>query len=166
MKIIAGIAVGTVLLWIVVVWVRPWARKKPWAAGFFAAIEPFEIFFYGKSETLLKARAKMVLGLLLTSLTQIGTLDLSPLMPLVPDQYATLVQVAFNLIPLIITVGGWVDEKLRDDTTKPLVLVSVAAEDMTPAVVEAIENADAAKIEAVAVVTEQAAMSDASDGGD
>lgn len=140
MKIIIIIAVICVWFSAYVVWIRPWLRKKIWAQPFFAAIEPIEIALWGKSETILRARAKMALGIILTTLTQIGTLDITPLMPIVPEDYRTMVTVAFNLIPMIITIGGWMDEKMRDDTTMRREMVAVpmnASPEVKAAVVEA-----------------------------
>jgi len=125
MKLLLVIAFVSVLFSAYVVWGRPWLRKAEWAKPFFTFIEPVEIALWWKSETVLKARAKMVLGVLLTFLAQIGTLDLTPIMPFVPDQYEPTLRALFNLLPLILTVGGWVDEKLRKDTTKPLEVVAI-----------------------------------------
>lgn len=135
---------------------REWLKRQPWAQGFFAWIEPIEIVLFRKSETILFARMKILSGLILTLLTQIGSIDLTPLMPLVPDKYEPLVRGAFNLMPLIITIMGWMDESLRKTTTKPLELVAVPEAKMTPEAVEAIAVADLAKAEAVAVVTGKA----------
>lgn len=155
MKLFIAITVVTVLFAAYVVWIRPWMRDKPWAQGFFAAIEPIEIALFKKSETLLKARAKMLLGLLLTLLTQIGTLDLTPLMPLVPDEWEPIVKVAFNLLPMVLTVGGWVDEKLRDDTSTPLAVVAMPM-DAPPEVKAKVAEAAAANTTAVIAVETEA----------
>lgn len=156
MKILVTVAVVSVLFAIYVVWGRPWMRKAPWAAPFFAWIEPIEIALWWKSETIFKARAKMALGVLLTFLAQIGTLDLTPIMPFVPDQYESTLKALFNLLPMILTVGGWVDEKLRKDTTKPLEVVAIP--DGAPIEVKiAAAQADDANKVAVAVADVAAA---------
>jgi hypothetical protein len=151
MKILISLMIFVALVAVWVAWLRPVLRTKPWAQGFFAAIEPIEITLWRKSETILWARLKMVVGVVLTILTQTQAIDLSPIMPFVPDQYEPLVKMAFNLMPLIITVVGWVDEQLRKDTTKPLVIVETP-QDAPPAVAAAVAKVDAANASAVAVV--------------
>lgn len=133
---------------------RDWLKSKPWAAGFFAWIEPIEIALFKKSQTILFARLKIVSGLILTMLTQAGTINLTPFMPFVPEQYQAYVNVAVNCLPLALSLMGWIDEALRNKTTQPLELVAVAEKDVTPAVKEAIAMADATKTEAVAAVVE------------
>ena len=102
------VAIALVLLFAFLIWYalsgRTWLKSKSWAQGFFAWIEPIEIVLYKKSETILLARAKMFLGVLLSSLTFLGTIDLTPIMPFVPDQYEPYVRAAFNLIPLSISL--------------------------------------------------------------
>lgn len=133
---------------------RPWLKSKRWAQGFFAAVEPVEIALYRKSETILWARLKMVIGTTLAVLTTAGEIDVTPVMPLVPDAYQTAVRTAINLLPLLITLVGMIDEKMRRTTTKPLELVAVPDKSIPPAVVVALARADIAKIDAVAAVTE------------
>ncbi len=158
MTILIVLAVITGLLLWYALKGRSWLKSKPWAAGFFAWIEPFEIFLFKKSETILFARIKILTGLLLTVLTQIGEIDLSPFMPFVPEAYQHYVNAAVNALPLIISVMGWADERLRNTTTKPIELVAVpdkvvaASEKLTVAV----ENADAAKAVAVQAVVAEA----------
>ncbi len=133
---------------------REWLKTKPWAQGFFNWIEPIEIALYKKSETILWARLRMVVGLLLTVMTTLGTIDLTPLMPFVPDQYETMVRALFNLLPLTLSLLGMIDERLRNHTTKPLEIVAAPENSMTPKVAEAIAAADNAKADAVAAVIE------------
>ena len=157
MKILLPIAVlVAVLLWYAVQG-REWLKSKTWASGFFAVVEPVEIALFRKSETILFARLKMLSGIALAALTMLGTIDLTPLMPFVPDQYEPIVRGAFNLLPLILTVIGWLDERLRNTTTKPIELVAVAERDISQPMLEAIVAADVAKEQAVAVVTERGA---------
>jgi hypothetical protein len=103
---------SVVLTWYIL-WGREWLKSKSWAAGFFSWIEPIEIALFKKSPTILFARLKMLTGLILMALTQLGTIDLTPIMPFVPEQYQGIVHVAFNLLPLVISVMGVMDEKLR-----------------------------------------------------
>lgn len=137
---------------------REWLKTKSWAEGFFAWVEPIEIALYKKSETILVARLKMFAGLVVTLLTQIGSIDLTPLMPFVPEKYEPFVRVAFNAMPMIITFLGLIDERLRNGTTKPLELVAVPDKVVAevPAIAEAIAIADQAKVEAVAEIKQAA----------
>jgi hypothetical protein len=136
-------------------WLRPWLKTKAWSGGFFAWVEPIEIVLFKKSETILFARLKMVSGVVLMLLTQLGEIDLSPLMPFVPEKYSDIVRVIFNFMPLTITLVGALDEKLRNATTKPIELVAVPEATAPPEVKVAIAQADAAKAEAVAIIQEK-----------
>lgn len=142
-------------------WGRTIAKRNawrwPWLERWFKFVEPYEIILFKKSETILWARLKMLTGMLLTALTQLGSIDITPLMPFVPDKYEGIVRFAWNMLPLVITVVGWMDEKQRNETTKPIALVAVPEADMTPKVEAAIAKADAAKEAAVAVVEAGAA---------
>lgn len=156
MKMLIVLAVITsILLWYALQG-RGWLKGKPWAQPFFDWIEPVELALFKKSETILVARTLSGLGLLLTFLTQISTIDLTPIMPFVPEKYALYVHVAFNSLPLLITGLGAVVERLRNRTTKPIELVAlpekVVAEN--PQVAEVIAQAEVAKAEAVQVVAE------------
>lgn len=152
MKILIVLAVITGLLLLYALWGRDWLRSKPWAQGFFAWIEPIEIALFRKSETILFARLLSGLGVVLTFLTQISTIDLTPIMPFVPEKYALYVHVAFNSMPLVITGLGAIIERLRNRTTKPIELVAVAEKDITPEVAVALEVAESVKEKAVATV--------------
>ena len=152
MKVLLPIAVIVSLVLVYALWGRSWLKSKAWAQPFFTWIEPFEIFLFQKSETILFARLKMFTGMLLMALAQIGAIDLTPLMPFVPDQYEGILRAVFNLIPLTITVIGWMDERLRKSTTKPIELVAVPEATITPEVAETLAVADMAKAEAIAAV--------------
>lgn len=153
MKTLLVILLITLAVMIWVAWARPWLKAKPWpwAQAFFAWIEPYEIKLWRKSETLLWARFKMALGMLVSALLQLGAIDLSPVVPFLPES----LQKWYPLIPLLVTVAGFVDEKLRRDTTKPLDLVAVPeTTPLPPAVAEALEAVETIKKDAVAVVKE------------
>lgn len=149
----AAAVVVALLLWYALVG-RPWLKSKPWAQALFAAVEPIEIALYKKSETILWARLKMIVGATLTILTTAGSIDVTPIMPLVPEAYQGAVHTAINLLPLLITIVGMIDEKLRNTTTKPIELVAVPDKAVPPAVVLALARADMAKMDAVAAVIE------------
>lgn len=155
MKVLLPIAVIVAVMLVYALWGRDWLKSKSWAQGFFAAIEPLEIFLFKKSETILFARLKIVVGAVLTFLTQIGSIDLTPIMPFVPEKYQPYVNFAFNLIPLIISGMGFLDERLRNTTTKPLELVAVPEASLTPEVKIAIAQADETKEWAVSVVKDK-----------
>jgi hypothetical protein len=154
MRLIIPLAViVTLFLWYALQG-RKWLKTKPWAEGFFTWIEPIEIVLYKKSETILWARIKIIIGMLLTIMTYLGTIDLTPLMPFVPDQYESTVKALFNLLPLTISLLGMVDERLRNGTSLPLEIVSASDSTMTPKVAQAIATAADAKADAVAAVAE------------
>lgn len=139
------------------VWGREWLKKKPWAHGFFQMIEPVELYLWRKSETILFARLKTVVGVWLTVLAQFGQIDFAPLMPLIPERYRGVFTFVVNTIPLSLTILGLFDEKLRRETTKPLELVALKEEDVPLEIREAIIAAELAKRQAVAeVVTAKA----------
>lgn len=148
MKILVALLVVTALVATYVVWLRPRLRVQPWAQGFFARIEPIETALWRKSETILWARFKMAVGALLTMLTMFGQVDLSPLVPHLPDNYAALAMALITLSPLALTVVGWIDEQLRKDTTKPLEVV--AAPEAVKAAIPEIAAVDAINAQAVA----------------
>jgi hypothetical protein len=135
---------------------RAWLKSKPRAQKFFAAVEPVEIALYKKSETILLARLKMLLGATLAALTALGQIDLTPIMLFVPEQRQELVRALFNLLPLIITLVGLMDERLRRMTTKLIELVAIPDNvvEFNPLVAQAVAAADATKVEAVAAATE------------
>ncbi len=148
-------AVVLVLVWYAA-FGREWLKAKPWAEGFFAAIEPWEISLYKKSETILFARLKIVTGLLLSLLTMLGGIDMTAITPFVPSQHQGKVNLVVNLLPLAISLVGWLDEHLRNGTTKPLELVAVPDTKPVPVVVaDAVEVAEVTKVVAVAVVKDE-----------
>lgn len=132
---------------------RPWLKAQSWAAGFFAWIEPIEIALYKKSETILFARLKVLTGLLLTLLTSLGTVDLTAVVPIIPEKHRPWVQALMSLMPLAISAIGVMDERLRNTTTKPLELVALPENKPLPLAVEmAVQVADQAKVEAVKAI--------------
>lgn len=155
MTVLIALTVLSVLVALYVVFCRPWLRERPWAAGFFAAIEPFEIALYRKSETLLRARFKMLAGVLVTVLSYLGTIDLTPLAALVPVKYQVYSNAFVSLLPLLVTLSGAIDEAMRRDTTKPLERVEIPeAVKAEPEVAKAEAKADAATAITVEVAKE------------
>lgn len=154
MTVLVALAFTTALVLTYALWGRAWLKSKPWSERFFTAIEPYELFLFKKSETILVARLKMLTGALLTLQTQVGSIDLTPIMPFVPEKYQPYVNFAINLAPLVLSAIGFMDEKLRNETTKPIELVAVQERAMPQAVADAIAVADYAKASAVATVTD------------
>ncbi|MGY3607686.1 MULTISPECIES: hypothetical protein [unclassified Bradyrhizobium] len=154
MNILIVLAILSALILLYAIEGRAWLKRQPWAKGFFDWIEPIEIALFKKSETILFARLLSALGIVLTFLTQVGDINLTPLMPLVPDQYQAIVTLLINCVPLAISLVGMMVEWLRKRTTKPVELVAVPETTAPPAVKAAIAQADAAKEEAVAAVEE------------
>ena len=152
MKVLIVLAVITGLLLWYALQGREWLKTKSWGQRFLSWVEPAEIFIFRKSETILVARSLQGLGAILTLLTWIGQIDITPILPLVPEKYAGVVQAAFSFLPLVLNGLGAIVERLRNRTTKPIELVAVAEKDITPAVADAIVAAEATKVEAVAVV--------------
>lgn len=157
MKLLIALTALAVFVAFYVVWFRPWMRTTPWGAAFLDKIEPIERALWWKSETILWARLKIVSGLLLTALTQTQAIDITPLMPFVPDAYEGVVRIIWNMLPLAITLMGWVDEKLRKDTTKPLEIVAMRT-DAPVEVKLAAEEAALATAQAVETVKEAQAV--------
>lgn len=153
MTILVVLAVITGLLLWYALQGRDWLKSKPWGQALLAKAEPVEIFLFKKSETLIVARTLQGLGAILTALTWLGSIDITPILPLVPEKYTAIVQAAFSFLPLVLNGLGAIVERLRNRTTKPIELVAVADKVVAenPVVAEAIAKADDLKVEAVAV---------------
>lgn len=141
MKLLAAFLVLSALIAAWVVWIRPWLRDKPWAAGFFAKIEPFEIAFYKKSESILWARFLQFVGLLVPFLQFVGAIDITPYAAIIPDGWGPYLM-------LVVFVCGAIGAALRKDTTKPLE-VAALPEDKPPELAAAVSRAEAATDRAV-----------------
>ncbi|MGY3605655.1 MULTISPECIES: hypothetical protein [unclassified Bradyrhizobium] len=154
MNILIVLAIISTLILLYAIEGRAWLKRQPWAKGFFDWVEPIEIALFKKSETILFARLLSALGIVLTFLTQIGDINLTPLMPLVPDKYQVIVSMTINCIPLAISFIGMIVEWLRKKTTKPVELVAVPEDKLPPSAALAVAQAEVAKEQAVAAVTE------------
>lgn len=141
MTFIILLLLTAIALAIYVVWVRPWLRKRPWAAGYFKMIEPIEILFWNKSESILWARFLQLAGVLTTVLQFLGTIDVTPFISFIPEEYRPA-------LFLLITLSGFINEWLRKDTTKPLEIVALP-ENVPPEVEQAIARAEVANSVAV-----------------
>lgn len=132
---------------------RDWLKSETWAQGFFAWVEPIEIVLFKKSQTILFARLLSGLGVVLTMLQQFNGIDLTPILPFVPEKYQSFMTIGVNCLPLLITAIGWMVERLRNATSRPLELVAVPDKVVaaSPTLQEAVAMADQTKVEAVAV---------------
>lgn len=157
MRYAVAIAVFFTLAALYANWIRPNMRETEWGQRFLARIEPFERIFYWKSETIFMARVKMLCGILLTIATQAGAIDITPIMPLVPDAWEPTVRVVWNALPMIATVVGWFDQSQRFDTTKPVELVAMRT-DAPEEVKAAAETAEAVNKEVVAIAKQAGAV--------
>jgi hypothetical protein len=140
---------------------RDYLKQQLWTQSFYNWIEPTEIRLFGKSHTLLKARLQMLTGLLLTFATQLGSLDITPLMPLVPDDWEPAVRVCWNMLPLVITIFGWWDEHLRKTTNLPAEIVAVPEAKVTPEMAAVVDKVKEAVAEAKVEVKVVAAVAEA-----
>lgn len=136
-----------------VTFVRDLLKTTDWGCRFLSWIEPMELALWRKSETILWARFKVFVGALLAFLMQIGTIDFTPFVVFLPEEHQDVARKLVGLLPLLISVVGIVDEKLRRSTTKPLEVVAVPS-DAPPEVKEAVLEVEATNAEAVAKVKE------------
>lgn len=138
--------------------IRPWLKTKPWASGYFSWIEPFEIALFQKSETILVGRLLWLGGLLVTFYDGIAifmsSLDLTPITTRLFDFLHIPTDMRGVTTTAFITALGYLINWLRKRTTKPLPVVAVASKDVTPAVAQALVNAEVFKDEAVAAVND------------
>lgn len=143
------IAFGVLTLFLLnyVLWFREWLKTRPWpwSQRYFEIIEPLEIFFYGKSETLLWGRWLMLGGTLVPALEAVQLLNIPELIALLPENWV-------KYAPLVFTLIGVIVEIQRRYTTKPLEVVALPTHGNTPEVVAAVENLEVAKVEAIAAV--------------
>jgi len=140
--------------------VRSWLKRQPWTAKFFAAIEPYELALFKKSETILVGRLLWVGGLLVTSYDFIAvfasSLDLTPLTTRAFDALHVPPDMRILALTAFISALGRFINWLRQRTTKPLEVVAVAEKDMTREVAHALLAAEVFKDEAVTAVQQAA----------
>jgi hypothetical protein len=154
MKFIFGLAIFTSLALLWSLWGRDWLKAKGWgwSNAFFAWLEPIEAVLWRNSKTIFIARLKVLNGLLLTAFTNLGAINIEPIMPIVPEGWEPTVRIAWNMVPLILSLLGWMDEHLRNHTTEPIVKTSLTeAEKQQPEVAAAVAKFEEAKAEVAAV---------------
>lgn len=132
---------------------RDLLKGTTWGSRIISFIEPVELALWRKSETILWARFKVLIGALLAVLTSVGTLDLTPFVTFLPNEHQDIARKIVGLLPLVISVVGLIDENLRRNTTKPLAVVAVPS-NAPSAVAEAVQAVEESNREAVAAVTE------------
>lgn len=136
--------------------VRSWLKRQPWTAKFFAAIEPYELALFKKSETILVGRLLWVGGLLVTSYDFIAvfasSLDLTPLTARLFDVLGVPTDMRGVVTTALIAGLGYLINWLRKRTTKPIEVVAVAEKDLTREVRHALLSAEYFKDEAVTAV--------------
>lgn len=147
MNIALGLLIVTALVIIYALYGRPWFMKQAWAQGFYAWIEPVEILFFRKSESVLMARFWQLMGVTVALLIQLGQIDLTVIAPFISDEHRWML----SLAPLGLNVLGMIDEKLRNRVTKPIEVVAapVAVSPETAAVVAAAADANAVAVDMV-----------------
>jgi hypothetical protein len=144
---------------------RDWLKSKPWAwtQRFFAWVEPAEIFLFKKSRMILLARLLKWFGVILTTLQQFDGVDLTPILLFVPENYRWFLNAAVGSLPLLITIIGWMVEKLRNETNDSVETAALPDKvKELPEVAQVLAKADEAKEElkvvaAVAVAEAKAA---------
>lgn len=157
MRWVFALAVFTSLALLWSLWLRNWLKSRNWgwSNAFFDFFEPIEAVLWRNSETVFIARLKVLNGLLLTALTNLGAIDITPLMPLVPDDWEPMVRVAWNMLPIALSLIGWMDEHLRNHTTEPVVVTSLTEKEKEiPEVAAAVANLAEAKAQVIAVAEE------------
>ncbi len=139
-------------------WLRTWLKTKTWAQGFFAWIEPFELTVFKKSETMLVSRLLELGSLIVGSYDSIAIFATSYDMTPITTRLFDFLHVAPDLRGVfmagLVFVLARIMAFLRKRTTKPLEVVAVASKDVTPAVAQALVNAEASKDVAVAAVND------------
>lgn len=129
---------------------RDLVKAQPW---FVRWVEPVEIALWRKSETLLKARFLMATGAVLSFLTQIGSLNLSPLLLFLPEEYRDTANAVLAIVPLLISAIGALDEYQRRNTSQPLPVVEIPT-NAAPELKAVVATVEATNAQAVAVVAE------------
>lgn len=146
----------TAVLAILYAVVRSWLKRQPWTAKFFAAIEPYELALFKKSETILVGRLLWVGGLLVTFYDGLAifasSLDLTPVTTRLFDYAHIPPDMRGVATTAFITGLGYLINWLRKRTTKPIETVAVAEKDMPREVATALMAAEVFKDEAVAAV--------------
>jgi hypothetical protein len=77
----------SILLTVYALLIRPWLRKRGLAPRWFEAVDRIELALFKKSETILFARLKVAVGILLSLLTDLSGMDLAPVLTFVPPEH-------------------------------------------------------------------------------
>jgi hypothetical protein len=151
------IIVGLILAYALAL--RPWLKNQPWAARFFAWIEPFERNLFKKSETVLVGRLVWLGGAIVAVydgfIAYFSTLDVEPLTTRMMDYLHIPPDLRGFTLSVLVTGLGFAIVRLRKTTTKPLEVVA-APQQLPPAAAVAVQRAEAANQQAVQAVQEAA----------
>lgn len=130
---------------------RTWLISRSWMQWFYRSrvVDWVELHLFKKSTSVLWGRFLQTIGYGLSAVAGLGGIDLSPLAAVLPDRLNWIV----SLLPLLISLAGHVQVQLRLDTTSPIELVAVS-NDVADKAAPAMEQAAAAKLDAVAAVQE------------
>lgn len=155
------ILIDTIIaLLVYALWARPWLKQQKFAQPFFAWIEPFERVLFKKSETILVGRLLWVGSGFVTlydgAAQFIPSLDLSPITTRVADTLHIPTDMRGLVVSAFVMGLGWVINKLRAQSSKPLELVALSDKAVaeSPKLAEAVAMADTTKTEAVAAAVE------------
>jgi hypothetical protein len=148
------IIIGAILFYALAL--RPWLKNQAWAQRFFAWIEPIELALYKKSETVLLGRLVWLGGAIVTLydgfLAYFGSINWQPLTTYIFNTMHLPPEMQGLALSVLVTGLGVAIVSLRKKTTKPLELVAVPDNKVSPTAQAAIARADAAKDQAVAAV--------------
>lgn len=155
MRWIFALAVFTAFALLWSLWFRDFAKNRGWFPSFFAFFEPIEAKLFKNSKTVFIARLKVINGLLLTAMTNLGAINIEPIMPLVPDEWEPVIRILWNMLPIVLSLMGWMDEHLRNHTTEPVIVTSLTeVEKQKPEVEAAVIQLEVAKAKVIAVAEE------------
>lgn len=152
MALLITFLVIVAIILIYALWLRDWLKQQPWAQGYFDLVEPVERLAFKKSETILWARTLQIIGLLMTFLAGLGEFDLSPLLAFLPEKWKWVA----SMLPLIISVAGSINVKLREQTTLPLEVVALP-DKVSSDVAVSVQAAVVASKDAIATVKDDKA---------
>lgn len=143
-----------------VLWGRTWLKPKPWMQWLYHSRvgEWAEIYLFSKSESVLWGRFLQFVGYGTSAILTFGNVDLTPLALVLPENLQWIPPV----MPVVLSVAGHIQVKLRKDTKTPLDMIAMSeADKQKPEVKAAIKGLDKAKVEAavaVASVKEEAVV--------
>lgn len=139
---------------------REWLKQQPWAQVYYRSTfaERVEIWLFRKSDAILYQRFKLFLAAAWQFVLQVGAIDPTPFLILIPQEYHTLV---LAVPSLILAIDGLLGEIQRRWVTKPVALVELPeTKPLPPDVAAVVAKAEVEKEIAVAVVQDAKKMGD------